>query len=146
MTTAIAFTKDATLQNILLDEYFAEYDAIAIIAFNYDGAGTALCRCGDRLVEIQKTNLRKIIFGADKEALEEYLHSIFDPEAETDDITRQNGCPVFRLQELRGMKKYDVTNLAKKTLQEVQAMAADPFRYFIKTDETPAGNKRQHKS
>lgn len=146
MITAITFNKDTPLQNILFDEYFAEYDTIAVIAFNYDGAGTALCRCNDTLVEIEKANLHKIIFGADKTALEAYLHSIFDPETETDDIRRQDGCPVFRLQELRDMKKYDVANLAKKTLQEVHAQTADPFHYFIKTDEAPAEKKLQQNS
>lgn len=143
MTTVISFARNSTLQNILFDEYFSEHTLITVIAFNYDGAGTALCRCDDTLAEIEKANLKKIIFGVDKKTLEAYLTSVFDPESEDEGIPRQNGAPVFRLPELQNMKKYDVTNLAKQTLKEVQALSADIFHYYTKTDETPIVSARQ---
>jgi hypothetical protein len=34
------------------------------------------------------------------------------------------------LPELRAMKKYDVANLAKKTLKEVQALTSETFHYY----------------
>lgn len=134
MKTVISFARNATQRNILFDEYFAEYHSVAVLAFNYDGAGTALCRCDGTLAEIEKDNLRKIIFGVDKAVLEAYLISIFDPESENEGIHRQNGVPFFRLPELQNMKKYDVANLAKKTLKELQAQATDIFHYYTKTD------------
>lgn len=143
MTTQIAFTKNADLHNILFDEFFAEYSAIQVIAFNYDGGGTALCCCDGALSEIHKANLRKIILGSDRAALEAYLHGVFDPDTETDAIHRQNDTPVFRLAELNRMKRYDVANLAKKTLQEVQEHGANPFRYYTQTSDSPcAGESR----
>ena len=125
-STQISFSKDTTLQNILFDEYFAEYQTIEVIAFNYDGAGAALCRCDGTLAEIHKANLHKIIFGSDRESLVTYLQGIFNPDIETEEIHRQNEIPIFRLPALRQMKKYDVANLAKKTLLEVQAV--DPAK------------------
>ena len=142
MKSVISFARNATLHNILFDEYFAEYHSIAVLAFNYDGAGTALCRCDGTIAEIEKSNLRTIIFGVDKTVLEAYLTSIFDPEMENEGIHRQNGAPFFRLPELQNMKKYDVANLAKKTLKEVQAQAANTFHYFSKTDEAPVDSER----
>lgn len=142
MKTVISFTRNATLHNILFDEYFAEYHSVAVLAFNYDGAGTALCRCDGTLTEIQKDNLRKIIFGVDKAVLEAYLTSIFDPESENEGIHRQNGVPFFRLPELQNMKKYDIANLAKKTLKELQAQAANTFHYFTKTDGALSDSER----
>lgn len=130
MKTVLSFARNTTLSNILFDEYFAEHPLIEVIAFNYDGAGTALCHCADRLVEINKDNLHKIIFGGDKTLLESYLNSIFDPELENDTIHRRHGAPFFRLPELRTMKKYDVANLAKKTLKEVQALTSETFHYY----------------
>ena len=137
MTIQISFSKDATLQNILFDEYFAEYRTIEVVAFNYDGAGTALCRCDGNLAEIHKANLRKIIFGSDKACIEAYLQGVFDPDTEAEEIHRQNDTPIFRLPELNRMKRYDVANLAKKTLQEVQAHGVDPFRYYTRDPEAP---------
>jgi len=141
MKSVISFARNATLQNILFDEYFAEHQLISVFAFNYDGAGTALCRCDGTLAEIEKANLKKIIFGAGKTLLEAYLTSIFDPESENDGVNRQNGAPLFRLPELQNMKKYDVANLAKKTLKDVQASAGDTFRYYAKTDGSPADSE-----
>lgn len=132
MNTTIAFSKDTTQHNILFDEYFSEHATIEVVAFNYHGTGAALCQCDGTLMEIQAGNLHKIIFGADKEILEAYLTSIFDPETESDDIKRKNDAPIFRLPELQQMKKYDAANLAKKTLQEVAELPDGPFRYFVK--------------
>lgn len=143
MTTVISFTRNATLQNILFDEYFSEHQSISVIAFNYDGHGTALCRCDDRLTEIEKANLHKIIFGVDKTMLEAYLSSVFDPESENEEIHRQNGTPLFRLPALQNMKKYDVANLAKQTLKEVQALTAGTFHYYAADAWTPTANERQ---
>jgi len=134
MNTTISFSKDTSRHNILFDEYFSELAAIEVIAFNYDGIGTALCQCDGVLMEIQRANLHKIIFGADKETLEAYLTGIFDPDTDSDDIKRQNDTPVFRLPALQQMKKYDVANLAKKTLQAVKELPDAPFRYFVKND------------
>lgn len=136
MKTVISFARNATLQNILFDEYFAEHQSIDVIAFNYDGNGTALCFCDGTLAEIDKNNLRKIIFGVDKTMLEAYLVSVFDPESETDGIRRQDGVPLFRLPELKDMKKYDVANLAKKTLKEVESQAANVFHYYNSITDT----------
>jgi len=137
MTSQIAFTKNASLQNILFDEFFSEHDTIEVVAFNYDGAGTALCHCDGSLAEIHKSNLRKIIFGCDKKTIETYLQGIFDPDTETEALQRKNDTPIFRLPELNQMKRYDVANLAKKTLQDVHAHGEDPFRYYSKTSDTP---------
>jgi len=140
MTTAsIALTKDPNLQNILFDEFFSEHQTITVIAFNYDGGGTALCCCDGELAEIHKSNLRKIIFGSDKSSLEAFLQGIFDPETETDDIRRQNDTPVFRLSALNQMKRYDVANLAKQTLQKVHAQDGNHFSYY--TLNTPCTEK-----
>jgi len=146
MTTVISFCRNATLQNILLDEYFSEHTKITVIAFNYDGAGTALCRCDDALAEIDKANLRKIIFGGDRKMLEAYLTSVFDPESEDDSLPRQNGAPLFRLPTLQNMKKYDVANLAKQTLKEVQALTDEFFHYYCKADEAPSVNSPRQDS
>lgn len=144
MKTAISFAKDAKLQNILFDEYFAEHQMITVIAFNYDGAGTALCRCDGGVAEIKKANIRKIILGAEKTALENYLLGIFDPDAETDEIQRLNGEPIFRMPELNKMKKYDIANLAKQTLQSVQSRSVSRFHYYTLTDDgMPAENSGQ---
>lgn len=141
MMTPMSFTKDAKQQNILLDEYFSEHQAIEVIAFNYDGAGTALCRCDGELAEIEKANLHKLIFGAKKAAVEAYLQCVFDPDTDTDDIRRQNGEPVFRLPALRHMKKYDVANLAKQTLKEVQALTANLIHYYVRNEQAPVDGK-----
>lgn len=134
MNTTISFTKDTSQQNILFDEFFSEHATIEVVAFNYNGTGTALCQCDGALMEIQSGNLHKIIFGTDKKTLETYLTGIFDPETESDDILRKNDNPVFRLPDLQQMKKYDAANLAKKTLQEVLELPDGPFRYFVKND------------
>lgn len=142
MKTAITFSKAAKLQNILFDEYFAEHQTITVIAFNYDGTGTALCRCDGTFAEIKKANLHRIIFGAEKTALEAYLLGIFDPDTETDEIKRQNGDPIFRLPGLQMMKKYDVANLAKTTLKAVQSQTAAFFHYYTQTaDGAPAADQ-----
>lgn len=143
MKSVISFARNATLHNILFDEYFAEHHLISVLAFNYDGAGTALCHCDGTLAEIEKANLRKIIFGVDKTTLEAYLTSIFDPENENEGVPRQNGVPFFRLPELQNMKKYDVANLAKKTLKEVQAQAANTFHYYTRADGALADSGKQ---
>ena len=143
MKTANTFTKDVKLQNVLFDEYFAEHQTITVVAFNYDGAGTALCRCNGALTEIKKSNLRRIIFGAEKSAIEAYLLGIFDPDTETDDVQRQHGEPIFRLAELNAMKKYDVANLAKKTLKTVQAQSATHLCYYTHSDKAPVKNEVQ---
>ncbi|MDD5759710.1 MAG: hypothetical protein PHI06_11600 [Desulfobulbaceae bacterium] len=137
METIISFTRNTTLQNILFDEFFAEYTLIEVVSFNYDGDGTALCLCDDQLVEIKRDNLRKIIFGADMTILEAYLMSIFDPEIEDEGVQRQNGRPVFRLPELQNMKKYDVDNLAKQTLQELQSLEMQTFQYYMNAAAAP---------
>lgn len=133
MKTPISFTKDIKLQNILFDEYFAEHQTLEVISFNYDGTGSALCQCNGAFAEIKKANLRRVIFGAEKLALEAYLLAIFDPDTETDEIQRQNGEPIFRLAELNTMKKYDVANLAKDTLKAIQSQSMAHFRYFAHT-------------
>lgn len=142
MTAANTFTKDVTLQNVLFDEYFAEYQTITVIAFNYDGAGAALCRCNGSFVEIKKTNLRRIIFGAEKSAIEAYLLGIFDPDTETDEVQRQHDEPIFRLAELKAMKKYDIANLAKETLKAIQSKSMTHFHYYTHGG-TPGKNEGQ---
>ncbi len=141
MKTAITFTKDVKLQNILFDEYFAEHQTITVIAFNYDGTGSALCNCDGAIAEIKKANLRRIIFGAEKTLLAAYLLGVFDSDAETDDIQRQNGDPIFRLPELKNMKKYDIANLAKKTLMAVQSQPMTNFHYYT-SDQTSVKKER----
>lgn len=143
MKTANTFTKDVKLQNVLFDEYFAEYQTITVVAFNYDGAGTALCQCNGSFAEIKKTNLRRIIFGAEKSAIEAYLLGIFDPDTETDDVQRQHGEPIFRLAALKTMKKYDVANLAKETLKTLQAQSTKHLCYYTPADRAPVKNEGQ---
>ncbi len=131
----LSFRKDLSRQNILFDEYFAEHQEVEIVACNYDGHGTALCRGDGALAEINLAHVKRIIFGASKEAVETFLTGIFNPEAETEDITRQDDAPVFRLPELQKMKRYEAGNLAKKTLKEFKEHGPDHLRYFLLDEE-----------
>ena len=131
--TILSFTKNTGLQNILFDEYFSQYCNITIIALNYDGNGTALCSCDGELQQIDITSIKKFIFGVPLKTLENYLQSIFDPNFEAKEINSENGLIKFRMEELNKLKKYDIDNLAKKTLKELHSFEGDHFSYFEET-------------
>lgn len=126
----LSFRKNPKLQNLLFDEYFSEYSAIDILAFNYDGNGAALCSCDGALTPIDLLSIRKIVFGAPREAVKNYLHGIFDPASPSEHSNRKNGDLVFRLQVLNKLKKYDILNLAKRTLKDFQEREEECFYYF----------------
>ena len=134
MNTIFSLVRNATPHNLLFDEYFAPYQSIIVLACNYDGNGTALCRGDDQLVELSKVNLRRILFGVELGKVEAYLISIFDPETESDEISHGQGEIPFRQPELQGMKKYDLANLAKQTLKEVRAQASPRLCYYRQVD------------
>ncbi len=136
----LAFTKNQELQNILFDEYFAEFFNISIFAYNYDGNGNALCQCDGTITELDTETIKKIIFGVPKQTIENYLKSIFDPNSQADFINRQNGHLLFRLQELKKLKKYDILNLAKTTLKKFSTYQLDTFYYFTKTEDIDAAD------
>lgn len=131
----LSFKKNLDLQNILFDEFFTELNHISILEMNYDGKGSSLCRCDASLTKIPIDTVNKIIFGTTKEQVEYFLQSIFDPNADSEDITRQDGNISFRLPELQKIKKYDVDNLAKETLRKLQDQPGDTFVYFEECTE-----------
>ena len=133
MPKLLSFTKNLEQQNILFDEYFAEHCKINILAYNYDGQGNALCECDGQITEIPADTIKRIIFGVSKETIENYLRSIFDPDSQTEFINRQNGHLLFRLLELKKLKKYDIVNLAKRTLKDFSNFPEPTFRYFVES-------------
>jgi|GEM_PF-2210733 len=129
----VTFTKNLDHLNILFDEYFAECCTITIIAYNYDGQGNALCKCDNKLTEIDVETLKKIIFGVPRDAIENYLRGIFDPAPKPAFVTGQDRELSFRLPELKKLKKYDLLNLAKETFKRFSDYPKDTFHYFSKT-------------
>jgi len=129
----VTFTKNENYLNLLFDEFFSEYCTITIIAYNYDGQGSALCKCDGKLAEIDIAALKKIIFGVSKDDIEEYLRSLFDPDLTPTSLTEKDGQPVFRLPELQKVKKYDLLNLAKATFKKFADYPKETFHYFNKT-------------
>ena len=71
--------------------------------------------------------------------VENYLKSIFDPDSQTDFISRENGHLLFRLLELKKLKKYDILNLAKATLKEFSEFEEKTFHYFEEVASENAG-------
>ena len=128
--TILSFAKNFELENPLFDEYFGDSTILNIIALNIDGQGTALCRCDGQLKEIDLETVKRIMNGAPKSSIEDYLKSIFDPDFESNSINREAGAPVFRTDELNNLNKYDVANLAKKTLKEMSELSGDHIIYF----------------
>lgn len=131
MTKLLTYSKNLSLQNILFDEYFVEHCNISIIAFNYDGQGNALCQCDGKTHQLEASTVKKIIFGVSKQIIENYLKSIFDPDSQNDLIIKQNGHILFRLLELKKLKKYDILNLAKATLKDLSLLKLETFHYFV---------------
>ena len=130
MNALLCFTKIAARQNILFDEFFLEATQVEFIAFIYDGAGTAICRCDARLQQIDQDTVNKILFGVTKERLDAFIKGIFDPYTPTDDLQRIGGSPRFRLAELNELSKYSLGNLAKKIHKELQAEEIEQFLYY----------------
>jgi hypothetical protein len=129
--TKLAFKKNTTLQNILLDEYVDKACQIEVISMNFDGQGGALCRCDGKMQEIDLQTMRKIIFGISKKDFENYLCAIFDSNCSSDEINRSaDGKIIFRLPELQKLKKYDTSNLAKRSLKSLQETTTDSLDYF----------------
>jgi hypothetical protein len=126
----LSFKKNLQKQNTLFDEFFSEFNQIDIISFNYNGQGDALCECDGKLSAIDPHRLEKILFGVHKLSLENYLKSIFDPNSHSDEIHRTGAELIFRSPELSKLKKYDLANLAKKTLKEVQDEDGEIIVYF----------------
>jgi len=126
----LAFTKITDKQNILFDEFFVGYETIKVIAFNYNGQGAALCRCDGELTTIDCQRIEKIVFGVQTMTLTNYLKSIFDPDFHSDEIHRTGDELIFRSPELTNMKRYDLLNLAKKTLKGVEDLNEETFCYF----------------
>jgi hypothetical protein len=131
----LSFKKNLKKQNTLFDEFFSEFNQVDIISFNYNGQGDALCECDGKLSAIDPHRLEKILFGVHKLSLENYLKSIFDPNSQSDEIHRTGAELIFRSPELTKLKKYDIANLAKKTLKEVQDEEGDIIVYF--EDQNP---------
>ncbi len=137
--TNLTFTKDSSLTNILFDEYVHEACQINIITLNFDGKGTALCRCDNKMQAIDLPTMRKILFGIAKVDLANYLNAIFDPDCLSDDIKRSpDGEIIFRLPELQKLKKYDTSNLAKQSLRYLQDIHTDNIYYFTEQDSPTA--------
>jgi hypothetical protein len=130
MNTQLCFTKIAARQNILFDEFFLEATEIEFIAFNYDGAGAAICRCDAKLQHIDQDTVNKILFGVTKERLGGFIRGIFDPDTPTADLERIGGLPRFRLVELNELSKYSLGNLAKKIHKELQTEEIEQFHYY----------------
>lgn len=104
-----------------------------MFAYNYDGQGNTLCECDGAITEIDADTVKKIIFGAPKSSIENFLKSIFDPDSHSDFINDPDNTPSFHLPELKKLKKYDVLNLAKATLKEFSTYSEDTFHYFTKS-------------
>ena len=137
----LSFKKDLKLQNILIDEYVSNACQITVICLNFDGQGNALCRCDGQIREMNLQAIRKIIFGISKKALENYLHAIFDPDYSSDDIhLDHNGQVIFNLPELQKLKKYDITNLAKHSLKDLNNLALETIHYFREQETTNQGD------
>nr|MBF0220653.1 hypothetical protein [Desulfobulbaceae bacterium] len=131
----LSFTKNLSLQNILFDEYFSNFCNITIVAYNYDGNGNALCECDGAITELEADTVKKIIFGAPKISVENYLKSIFDPDSLADFKGTTEGHLKFNLPELKKLKKYDVLNLAKTTLKTFSAYSDDTLHYYTRTEK-----------
>ena len=130
MNAKLSFTKIAARQKILFDEFFLEATEIEFIAFNYDGAGAALCRCDGILQQIDQDTVDKILFGVPKKRLDSFIKGIFDPDTRTDDLQRVGGSPRFRIAELNELSKYSLGNLAKKIHKELQTEEIEQFNYY----------------
>jgi hypothetical protein len=134
----LSFQKDMSLHNILFDEYVDEACRINVISLNFDGCGSALCRCDGKMREINLPTMRKVIFGVARVDLEVYLRAIFDPDCASADINRApDGKIIFRLPELQKLKKYDTDNLAKCSLKDLQALPQERLYYFTEQDANP---------
>jgi hypothetical protein len=136
MNALLCFTKIAAGQNILFDEFFMEATKIEFIAFNYDGAGAAICRCDATLQQIDQDSVNKILFGVTKERLGAFIKGIFDPDTPTDDLQRIGGSPHFRIAELNELSKYSLGNLAKKIHKELQKEETEQFHYYTELQAT----------
>lgn len=126
----LSFKKIQSKQNPLFDEFFIEYNTIDIISFNYDAQGSALCECDGKLMALEAHRLEKVLFGVHSLSLVNYLKSIFDPNSQSDEIHRTGGELIFKSPELNKLKKYDLYNLAKKTLKEFTDENCETFQYF----------------
>ncbi len=126
----LSFKKIQQKQNILFDEFFIEYNTINIISFNYNAQGAALCECDGNLMALDAHRLDKILFGVHSLSLENYLKCIFDPQFQSDEIHRTGDELIFKSPDLNKLKKYDLYNLAKKTLKEFSDLECETFQYF----------------
>ena len=136
MNALLCFTKIAAGQNILFDEFFLEATKIEFIAFNYDGAGAAICRCDAMLQQIDQDTVNKILFGVSKERLGAFIKGIYDPDTPTDDLQRIGDSPHFRIAELNELSKYSLGNLAKKIHKELQKEETEQFHYYTELQAT----------
>jgi len=136
MNALLCFTKIAAGQNILFDEFFLEATKIEFIAFNYDGAGAAICRCDAMLQQIDQDMVNKILFGVSKERLGAFIKGIYDPDTPTDDLQRIGDSPHFRIAELNELSKYSLGNLAKKIHKELQKEETEQFHYYTELQAT----------
>ncbi len=130
----LLFQKNLERQNLLLDEYVSPACRIEFICLNYDSRGGALCRCDNELRAIDFETARKILLGFSRDDLKNYLHAIFDPDYSSPELQRAGEEPVFHLPELQKLKKYDLTNLAKQTLKDIQQWPEERIFYFSETD------------
>lgn len=139
----LSFRKIAAKQNILFDEFFTEKNQIDILAFNYDGKGSALCLADGSLSTLDSQNLEKIMFGINKSHLINYLKSIFDPNVHSDELHKAGDDFIFRSAELSALKKYDIYNLAKQILKDFEQEEAETFIYFSESKCSCAGGEGQ---
>lgn len=140
MKALLRFTKRQDLQNLLYDDFFHEANLIDVIAFNIDNEGSALCRCDGQLQLLTNDSVQKIIFGAEYVRLDAFINGIYNPDVMSVDLTYTAGNLRFRIEELNGLDKYDLGNLAKKIHKELQQMSGARLSYFkeipVVTDTT----------
>jgi hypothetical protein len=146
----LSFKKTQAKQNILFDEFFVDFNTIDIISFNYNAQGAALCECDGRLMALDAHRIDKVLFGVHRLSLENYLKSIFDPNFQSEEIHRTGGELIFKSPELNKLKKYDLFNLAKKTLKEFNDLECETYKYFEektgpanRSGKTPATAKEE---
>jgi hypothetical protein len=132
----LSFKKIQSKQNTFFDEFFVEFNTIDIITFNYNAHGAALCECDGKLLALDAHRLEKVLFGVHSMSLENYLKSVFDPNFQSDELHRTGGELIFRSPELNRLKKYDLYNLAKKTLKEFVELECETFQYFEEQKKT----------
>lgn len=130
MSELLGFRKKSDGRNVLYDEFFLAAEEVRIVAFNFDGAGTALCRCDGQLQGVAAERLARVIFGVASSRLQKFLTAIFDADCLSPDLERHGEEIVWRQAELAAMSRYDRGNLAKHVAKELDEAKLEFVRYF----------------